>query len=235
MKKKVKYIIACLLMMPFLMSAQDKAEMTLRADIVSQYVWRGLNLGSASVQPTLGVSWKGLSLSAFGNMGFVDLSDPREIDLIGCYTTGGLSVGVIDYWMNDPVSQYFRYKAHATSHVFEAFAGYDFGPVSVSWQTNFAGNDGRTKSDKRAYSSYFEIAAPFRFVTCDWQASLGMVPYATDYYDVNHFAVVNVGLRATKELRITDHFSLPLFAQVVANPDSKHAYFVFGLTLNAFQ
>ena len=235
MKKKVKYIIACLLMMPFLVSAQDKAEMTLRADIVSQYVWRGLNLGSASVQPTLGVSWKGLSLSAFGSMGFVDLSDPREIDLIGCYTTGGLSVGVIDYWMNDPVSQYFRYKAHATSHVFEAFAGYDFGPVSVSWQTNFAGNDGRTKSGKRAYSSYFEIAAPFRFVTCDWQASLGMVPYATDYYDVNHFAVVNVGLRATKELRITDHFSLPLFAQVVANPDSKHAYFVFGLTLNAFQ
>ena len=93
MKKKVKYIIACLLMMPFQVSAQDKAEMTLRADIVSQYVWRGLNLGSASVQPTLGVSWKGLSLSAFGNMGFVDLSDPREIDLIGCYTTGGLSVG----------------------------------------------------------------------------------------------------------------------------------------------
>ena len=36
---------------------------------------------------------------------------------------------------------------------------------------------------------------------------------------------------AEKELRITDTFSLPLFAQVVANPCSQKAHLVVGLTL----
>ncbi|MBO4641463.1 MAG: hypothetical protein J5661_01195 [Bacteroidaceae bacterium] len=235
MKRKHQWLVIIAMMMCGHMSAQEKTEVTLSADLVSQYVWRGLELGSASVQPTFGVAWKGLSLSAFGSIGFVDTSDPREIDLIGSYTIGGLSVGVIDYWINDPVKQYFRYKAHQTSHVFEGFVGYDFGPVNFSWQTIFAGNDGLNKSGHRAYSSYFELAAPFSLATCDWRASLGVVPYATDYYEVSNFAAVDVSLRATKAIRFTDSFALPLFAQISVNPDSRHAYFVFGLTLNAFQ
>ena len=75
---------------------QERASLILSSDIVSEYVWRGLKLGSASIQPTLGVEWRGLSLSAWGSVGFVDKDDAREIDLIGSYTTGGFSVGVID-------------------------------------------------------------------------------------------------------------------------------------------
>jgi len=46
--------------------AQDKVEATIAADFVSQYVWRGLDCGNVSVQPTLGVAYKGFSLSAWG-------------------------------------------------------------------------------------------------------------------------------------------------------------------------
>ena len=46
------------------MGAQDTVETTLGTDIVSHYVWRGQNLGGVSVQPTLGMGFKGLSLSA---------------------------------------------------------------------------------------------------------------------------------------------------------------------------
>ena len=50
-------------------------------------------------------------------------------------------------------------------------------------------------------------------------------------YGVEGFGVVNVALTASKDIRITDSFSIPVFAQVAANPYSKNAFFVFGITL----
>ena len=46
--------------------AQDKVETTLKGDIVSSYIWRGLDAGSTAIQPTLGVGYKGLSLTDEG-------------------------------------------------------------------------------------------------------------------------------------------------------------------------
>ena len=210
--------------------AQDNIEATIGADFVSQYIWRGLDCGNVSLQPTLGIAYKGFSLSAWGSVGFKS-EDTKEFDRTASYTTGGLTIGVTDYWFNSPEERYFYYNAHSTSHVFEAFATYDFGLLSAAWYTNFAGNDGLNKSGKRAYSSYFEVNAPFKLATCDWTGTLGVVPYATDFYDTTGFAVTNVALKASKDIKITDSFSVPIFAQVVANPCSQKAYFVFGFTL----
>ena len=44
--------------------AEDGVETTIAADVVSQYIWRGQDLGNVSLQPTLGIEYKGLSLSA---------------------------------------------------------------------------------------------------------------------------------------------------------------------------
>lgn len=213
-------------------AAQERIEATVQADVVSRYIWRGQDLGEVSLQPTLGLAYKGLSLTAWGNVGLSDPSDTEEFDLTLAYSTGGFNIGVTDYWFNKPNDRYFSYAAHETSHVFEANIGYDFGPVAVQWYTNFAGNDGVNKSGKRAYSSYFEVSAPFRLAGCDWTAAVGAVPYATtSYSNANGFAVTNVSVRATKDVRITKTFSLPLFAGVTANPSTEKAYMVFGFTL----
>ncbi|MBO5580225.1 MAG: hypothetical protein J5952_07390 [Prevotella sp.] len=211
-------------------SQEIKAEVTIAADLVSQYIWRGLDCGNVSIQPTLGIAYKGFSLSAWGNVGFKS-EDTKEFDLTASYSTGGLTIGVTDYWFNTPEKRYFYYNAHSTSHVFEGFVSYDFGLLSAAWYTNFAGNDGQNKSGKRAYSSYFELNAPFKLATLDWTGTLGVVPYATTYYDTSGFAVTNVSLKASKDIRITDTFSVPIFAQVIGNPSSQKAYFVFGFTL----
>ena len=213
---------------------KDKVEATIAADIVSQYIWRGQDLGSVSLQPTLGVEYKGLSLTAWGNVGLSEPTDAKEIDLTLAYTIGGFNIGVTDYWNtagSDPTARYFKYNAHCTNHVFEGNIGYDFGFASLQWFTNFAGNDGVNKSGKRAYSSYFEATVPFKFATVDWSASAGAVPYATDFYGVKGFAVTNVSLRATKAIKVTNTFSIPLFGQIAANPSTQKAYLVFGFTL----
>ena len=167
--------------------AQDekaKVETTVAADFVTQYIWRGLDCGNVSVQPTLGIGYKGLSLTAWGNIG-VSKSDVKEFDLTLGYTTGGFNIGITDYWFSvggDPENRYFKYDAHSTNHVFEANIGYDFGVANIQWFTNFSGNDGYNKSDKRAYSSYAQVAVPFKLVTCDWTATAGVVPYYSTFY-----------------------------------------------------
>ena len=214
--------------------AQEKVETTICGDVVSSYIWRGQDLGNVSLQPTLGIGYKGLSLTAWGSVGLSDPSDTKEFDLTLGYSIGGFNIGVTDYWFNnglDPERRYFKYDAHGTNHVFEANVGYDFGPASLQWYTNFAGNDGMNKDGKRAYSSYVELTVPFKLATVDWTATAGAVPFSTDFYGTDGFAVTNLALKAAKEIKVTDTFSVPVFGQVVANPCSQKAYLVIGFTL----
>ena len=232
MKVKIVMIAVLLSLDTMGLSAQSQVEVHLEADIVSNYIWRGQKLGHVSLQPKFSVGWKGLSLEAEGNVGLSDKDDCRELDLTLLYETGGLSFGIVDYWDDGAGSPYFYYKNDDTGHSFEGFVGYDFGLVSASWQTCFAGGDYQ-EDGKRAFSSYFELAAPFRLATCDWDARLGIVPWKSMLYDVSGFGVTNLSLRATKAIKITKSFELPLFGEFVANPSSRHFYFLFGLTLQA--
>ena len=232
MKKIVLFAVGLVLCSTAL--AQDKFETTVRGDFVSSYIWRGLDAGSAAIQPTLGVGYKGLSLTAWGSYGLVDKDDVKEFDLTLAYSVGGFNIGITDYWFSaglDPDGRYFKYDAHGTNHVFEATVGYDFGPIALAWYTNFASNDGLNKDGKRAYSSYVEANVPFRLASVDWTATAGAVPYATTLYGTTGFAVTNLSLRATKDIKVTDSFSIPVFGQVIGNPCSQKAYLVLGFTL----
>ena len=232
MKKIV--LLAIGLTMSMTTFAQDEIETTVAADVVNQYIWRGQDLGNVSLQPTLGISYKGLSLTAWGSVGLTDPADTKEFDLTLGYAIGGLNIGITDYWFNaglDPKARYFKYDAHGTNHVFEANIGYDFGVASVQWYTNFAGNDGINKDGKRAYSSYAEVVVPFKLATVDWTATAGAVPFYTTSYGTSGFAVTNLSLKAAKEIKVTDSFSIPVFGQIVGNPCSQNAYLVFGFTL----
>ena len=232
MKKKALLVMGMVMSMTAF--AQDEIETTISADVVSSYIWRGQDLGSAAVQPSFGIGYKGLSLSAWGSYGLTDPADTKEFDLTLAYTAGGFNIGVTDYWFNaglDPENRYFKYDAHGTNHVFEANIGYDFGVANVQWYTNFAGNDGANKDGERAYSSYAEVAVPFKLATVDWTATAGAVPFATDFYGTTGFAVTNLSLKAEKEIKVTDSFSIPVFGHLVSNLCSQKAYLVFGFTL----
>ena len=174
MKVKIAMIVTMLSSGIMGVWAQDQVEAHLGADIVSDYIWRGQDFGDVSLQPELSVAWKGLSLSAWGSVGLSDKDDAQELDLTLSYETGGLSFGIIDYWDDGDDQPYFYYKNPDTAHSFEGFVSYDFGPVGASWQTYFAGSDYQADG-KRAYSSYFELAAPFRLASCDWDARFGQL------------------------------------------------------------
>ena len=111
--KKWGVIIVALLLTgfaPSAMLAQDKVEASVGADLVSGYIWRGQDLGGVSIQPSLGIAYKGFSLGAWGSVGF-ESTDTKEFDLTLGYSTGGFSVSVTDYWFNTQVAtnKYFKY------------------------------------------------------------------------------------------------------------------------------
>ena len=210
--------------------AQDKVEPNVGADFVSQYVWRGQNLAGVSIQPSLGISYKGISLSAWGSVGF-HKDDTKEVDLSLSYAWKGLSFGVTDYWSYDEETKYFNYHREETSHTLEAYISYDFEYVAIAWYTNVYGSD-IDSTGKQKFSSYAEISAPFSLIGIDWTATLGMVPYASEYYDTERFAVTNVSLRASKTISIKDILSLPIYAELIVNPHTQKVYFVAGIAIS---
>ena len=84
---KTKFIIASILgaavTFSSAASAQEKVTVNGNIDLVNNYVWRGMDQNSGfSVQPTLGLSYKGLSLSAWGSQSLTNNADRdvQELD-----------------------------------------------------------------------------------------------------------------------------------------------------------
>ena len=81
MKKIFLFAMGLAMSASTLAQETEKVETTIATDVVSQYIWRGLDCGSVSVQPTLGIGYKGLSLSAWGSVGLSDPADAKVADL----------------------------------------------------------------------------------------------------------------------------------------------------------
>lgn len=218
---------------------REAVKATISGTLLSRYIWRGCHISDVSIQPSLSIDYHGLNFLAEGSVG-IESADTKELDLTLSYTTGGLSFGISDYWSDDvqdtdeygePRARYFLYDSHRTNHTFEAFIGYDFGLLSATCYTNFAGSDGVNKNGNRAYSTYIELVAPFRLATCDWTATLGIVPHRTTAYETTGFAITNVALRATKDIAVTKSFSIPVFVEMIGNPCLQKAYVVLGGSL----
>ncbi|MBQ4380452.1 MAG: hypothetical protein II806_04145, partial [Bacteroidaceae bacterium] len=70
-----RILINVLLLVAFLAPvsgfAQKRVEVSASVDVVSHFLWRGLDFGNAAIQPSLAVGWRGLSLGLWGSCGLV--------------------------------------------------------------------------------------------------------------------------------------------------------------------
>ena len=241
---KTKFIIASILgaavTFSSAASAQEKVTVNGNIDLVNNYVWRGMDQNSGfSVQPTLGLSYKGLSLSAWGSQSLTNNADRdvQELDINLSYSTGGLSATLSDYWwggLHNPYGYYTEGPADNPvdgGHHFEATLAYNFGdklPLTLSWSTWFAGADLRTESGNRSYSTYinasYDIACP---ADVTLTPSVGFTPWQGYYND--KAAITDISLKASKDVELSDKLSLPVFVQAIASPTNDHVYLVAGV------
>lgn len=217
--------------------AQEEKEVSLRisGDVVSSYIWRGMFMSGASVQPNLEFRAGRFSLSAWGSVSFN--GEEKEIDLTASYSFGHFIISLNDMWWNSQNSgiKYFNYKSRETEHTFESTLSYTlpFGrfPLSLSWSTIFAGMD-KKPDGKQAFASYAELLFPFSIKNIELEAICGFTPYkAHMQYETTGFAFTNLALRASREIPVTSSFSLPLFTELAVNPALEDIHFVIGFTI----
>jgi hypothetical protein len=188
------------------------------ADVVSSYVWRGTQFSGLSVQPGVTFSNGGFSLGAWGSAG---LDGFLEMDLFASYEFDfGLSIGVTDYYF--PGTDYFDLSKATGAHGFELNLGYgikDFS-LSANYMLNEAGGAATAGGDM-----YFELGYAFKSFSIFAGAGNGW--HTPD----GGFSLVNVGLSTSKDIKITDSFTLPLSGSVILNPKTQQFMIVAGITL----
>ena len=173
----------------------------------------------ASVQPSLSLSGAGLLLTAWGSTDFSNASDEykaKEFDLTCGYGIGRFNMAVTDYWWSGEGSRYGNYS---NSHYFEGTLGFTLGekfPLSLTWNTMFAGGDKNEDGDLQ-YSTFIEAKYSVNVCGVELSPSIGISPWTGLYSD--GFGLNSLSLKAKKDIVITDKYSLPLFAQVIAAPE----------------
>ncbi len=203
------------------------------ADIVSRYVWRGLDFGeSMSVQPGLTIALGGLEFGAWGSYSIsASGAGANENDLWATYTyetSGGASfaVGFTDYYFPGPRAPKYRDADAHTQEVSVAASGTEAFPVSI-----YAGMI--LDDDKPVY---IEASVPFDLGDVGIGLHAAAVSGKSEFYATEGFALVNLGITASKELAITDSFAPPVSVSYIVNPSDSQsgnrAFLVFALSLS---
>ena len=200
-----------------LMSTNISYSQDFGADLVSSYVWRGTQFGSgAHIQP------------------YMELG------------SGNFTAGV---WGSFPTS------AKGGGNELDLYLGYDFGPVALT-VTNytFPGEGGNYADGEGLFDGdYTELAASTSIMGVDLSAgyftevealyvelgfSTGAVDIAIGYgddqgngwYADGGSGIVNMSFSGSKDIQISENYSLPVFGSFILNPEAETAFLVFGIS-----
>ena len=220
--------------------AQSKVEVDLGADIVSSYVWRGSRLAGASVQPYVSASISNFTLGAWGSSDispdFSSSKGYKEVDFYASYSIANLRLTVTDYWWDG--NEAFRYFSSPADgyggHMLEGSFAYtlpDSFPLTLTWNTFFLGKGNKKENGENSFSTYIEATYPFTVKSVNLKAGIGISPWESTVYGNSDFEFTNIMLGASKNVKITDSFSLPLLANIITNPATEDINFVFGITI----
>jgi hypothetical protein len=219
------------------MNAQEEettggASLDVNVDLVSRYLWRGLLLNPApNVQPYATLNVGNFSVGGWGSYSLTDYY--AEADIFVAYSIGNVTLTVTDYFTTqDTISDYgyFNWKKDTTLHTLEGMINWtvseDF-PLSLTAGTMFYGYD-LNDNGKPLYSTYLEAAYPFTIGENTLDVFAGATP-AKGYY-ADKAAFVHLGCKASRDIKVTDNFTMPLSLSFSVNPTVKRAFFVAAIT-----
>lgn len=209
-------LIAAVLLLMFTLSPNIKAqEWNAGLDIYSSYIWRGAKFGSGpAFQPSVEFSSGGFAIGAWGSFS-ASTDEAAEADLYASYgfdlgENGSLTLTVTDYYF--PGSSWFN----GDSHFIEPMLTLGIGSFSLTGAYMINGGAG---------DIYLEAGLSAGAV--DLFLGGGDGAYTVD----GKFNVCNIGIGTSKEIKITDSFSLPVSGAAILNPSSEQFYIVVGISL----
>ncbi len=220
-------------------TAENKLEVSAGADLVSDYVVRGLDQGAgASVQPNLTFSLGGLSVGAWASTSIANF-DSKELDFILGYEIGNFSISMTDYWWDGKTNsidevgpKYFNAGLHY-GEVALSYTICEKFPLALTACTYIYGDD-KTRDGDQAYSTYLNVSYPFSISDYDLGVGMGFATYKYGVYGIaeDRSCITDISLSVSRDVKITENFSLPLFADVILSPAYNDAFFIFGMSFN---
>jgi len=220
--KNIQKILLLILFLFFqgIIVAQDKEEiisMDFGCDVVSRYVWRGMELGgdNACLQPTFSLSSKNLSFGVWSSYAIGPFTN-QEFDLYLSYSflNEMFTVTVNDYFLPNAYNDYnyFDYKALTTGHLLEgilSFNGTEKIPFTLLASVNFFGTDAKIIDDDPSsptfnqsiglqYSNYLELGYYNTFGSIDFNAFCGYTFSNPKLEDTNTGFIGETGYYSSK-------------------------------------
>ena len=190
------------------------------ADVASSYVWRGTQFGNGPhVQPWMSLGYGNLELGAWGSVPLTAGDGGTELDLYVSYDLGPLALTVTNYTFpnTSPASggAYVDGEGLFEGDYLEVSGSGSVGPIDLT-------------------VGYFtELEALY----IEAGFSIGVVDVAIGYageddsnWYVSEAGLCNISVGGSKEVKITEDYSLPLFGSLVYNPEAESAFLVFGMS-----
>tara|TARA_B100001750_G_scaffold243840_1_gene259907 strand:+ start:1289 stop:1987 length:699 start_codon:yes stop_codon:yes gene_type:complete len=218
----------------FLISVSSAAgQVSLGADVVSRYVWRGVDFGeSMSVQPTLSYSSGNFEIGSWGSYSYAPLSSgANEHDIWVGYSFGSVSLTITDYYFPNGGFDFFDFDgvegdtASAGAHWIESavsYSGSESFPISILFSA-FIHNDPET-------STYLEVGYPLSVDGADLNFFAGATLAETAFYGTEGAGLISVGVSASKEVTVTEDFSLPVSVSYILNPNAQRTFLTFAVS-----
>ncbi len=249
MSGKYVYKISLPLILGLLMSvtaiAEEGVAVSTSVDLYNRYIWRGLDIAhTPSIQPSLTVAYRGCELGAWGAYTLSNqASDADEIDFWLNYTrTVGSDVSikavVTDYYFPNAGIKFFNFNNYDAmiddtipdpgAHTVEigiTIAGPKSFPVALSGYVNVYNDAGS--------NTYFQLDYPVTIDETDLVFFCGVTGGSKDnpdYYGAKQFAVINTGITAVREIKVSESFSLPLTVSLIINPKAEISYLLAGVS-----
>ncbi|WP_163322239.1 TorF family putative porin [Draconibacterium mangrovi] len=220
--KKTLLITASLLLLFVVSISNVKAqEVSTGLDIYSSYLWRGAKFGTgAAFQPGVEFSAGGFAIGAWGSYS-TGSEEAAEADLYMGYgfdlgENASLSFTLTDYYF--PGSDW----TEGESHYFEPMVSLGVGAFTftAAYMEGLGDDEINTTSDL-----YLEAAVSAGPVDITLGGGDGQ------YTDDGDFNICNIMVGTSKEVQITESFTLPVSGAVMLNPSTGGFHIAVGISL----
>jgi hypothetical protein len=209
---------------------------SLGADLVSRYVWRGVECSdSPSIQPYLTYARGPLTLGAWGSVSFTPAVDAPLVEhdlslsLSHSFGGGALSGAVTDYHFPSAGIEYFNYRSGGDgAHTVDVCLTYTRSgafPIGLVSSVNIHNDPD--------HAFYAELFYPVTTNGVDIKAFAGGTTGKNAWYAVNErgFHFINVGVSAQKTVSIGEGSTMPVSVAFILNPYQEIPYLVFKISL----
>ena len=218
-----------------LQEAKSQINVDLNSTITSRHYWRGIMVSnSVNYEGDLVLHAKDFSFGAWGGYAFDNTYSEFDFHM-AWQISDRLSFSVWDlYASRDRCSiddyNYFDFDRKSTNHLLDASVNYVVGekfPLKISWSTMLWGRDLDAKGNQN-YSSYLEVGYPLVTGATNINLFAGLNIFENSTYG-EHTNIVNMGLTATKKIKLTENFQIPVWGTIAINPEAESANLIFGL------